>query len=531
MSVPTAALRPVTLLIGALGGEGGGVLSNWIVNAAQSSGLPVQATSIPGVAQRTGATTYYVEIWPQPLGASNGRAPLLALSPAVGEVDVMAVTELLEAGRAIRNGFVTPDRTLLIASTHRVYTTTEKIVMDDGRFDPAQLRKAAEASAQTALLLDLNRIAQGAQAPVNAVLLGVIAGTGRLPLAPDAFRRGIQAEGKAAEANLRGFEAGLAVAQGQSVALAAAVGQRPDPAVDAAALRERVASRFPAALQETLRHAVPRLIDFQDAPYAALYLDRLEPFLRADAALLEAVARHLAVRMSYDDAIRVAQAKIRPERLERIRAETGAAPDDPVIVTEFLKPGLEEICDILPEPIARVLLGLGRRWPRLALMRKGLHVKSTSLLGYGQLRLLAGLRRWRRGTWRFRREEESIGAWLDLVRSGAARDPRLAWEIAECARLIKGYGETYHRGVGNYRRIEAALIRPALETGSDAVAAAALIAQARAAALADPEGAALDKLLAQSAGGSGVGLTDSSCAYRVASPRESHLQSLMERLS
>ena len=49
--------KPVTILVGALGGDGGGVLCDWIVSAAQSEGLGVQATQIPGVAQRTGATT------------------------------------------------------------------------------------------------------------------------------------------------------------------------------------------------------------------------------------------------------------------------------------------------------------------------------------------------------------------------------------------------------------------------------------------------------------------------------------------
>jgi indolepyruvate ferredoxin oxidoreductase beta subunit len=265
-------------------------------------------------------------------------------------------------------------------------------------------------------------------------------------------------------------------------------------------LQQRAVSEFPAAVHELLGHAIRRLTDFQDIAYATLFLERLESFRQGHALLLETVARHLAVWMSYDDAIRVAHAKIRPERLERIRAEAGAAPEDPVIVTEFLKPGLEEICDILPEPVARVLLALGRRWPRLQRMRRGMYVKSTSLWGYGQLRMLAGLRRWRRTTWRYRREQEAILAWLQQVQAAAVRDARLGLEVAECARLIKGYGETYQRGLGNYRRIMAELIQPALAGERDPGPAAGQIAQARAAALADPEGAALGKVLAQFSG-------------------------------
>src|SRR5262249_6042860 len=81
--------RPITLLIAALGGEGGGVLTGWIVGAAESLGLPVQSTSIPGVAQRTGATTYYLEIVQAPARARDERRPVLALNPGVGDVDVM----------------------------------------------------------------------------------------------------------------------------------------------------------------------------------------------------------------------------------------------------------------------------------------------------------------------------------------------------------------------------------------------------------------------------------------------------------
>ena len=42
--------RPFTILISALGGEGGGVLAGWIVDAATAQGYPVQNTSIPGLA-------------------------------------------------------------------------------------------------------------------------------------------------------------------------------------------------------------------------------------------------------------------------------------------------------------------------------------------------------------------------------------------------------------------------------------------------------------------------------------------------
>lgn len=479
---------PITLLIAALGGEGGGVLTGWIVEAAQAAGLPVQATSIPGVAQRTGATTYYIEIWPETREALGGREPVLALSPAPGEVDIMLASELLEAGRAIQTGLVTPDRTMLIASTHRVLTTREKMAMGDGRFDSAELFRAARDRTQSCLLADLAAVAKSASAPLGSVLLGALAGTGKLPIAARHYRDAIKAGGKAEQANLGGFEVGLGIDWNATPVVGT---DRHRVALDA-----RIAESFPAAVHETLGHAVARLTDYQDDAYARLYLDRLAPFAEGDADLLDSLARHLALWMSYEDIFRVAQAKIRPGRLSRILGEATAGEGDAVTVTEFFRPGFEEIRDALPKGLARWLNG-----------RKGLHgfskpmeLRSTTIWGYLQLRILAALRRFRRATWRYAEEQARIEDWLDKIGRSTPLDAGLAREIAECARLIKGYGDTHRRGSANFALIDENLIAPALDGRINASSAAARIAKTRAAALADPDGAALGALLAATLG-------------------------------
>src|ERR1043165_1098670 len=235
--------RPFTLLIAALGGEGGGVLTDWIVSAAEASGLPVQSTSIPGVAQRTGATTYYIEIYPVPQAQLGGRRPVLALAPGVGDLDLVVASELLEAGRAISSGFVTADRTLLLASTSRVYLTVEKMQMADGRYDSERLIKAVEQNAKEHLLFDMEAAAKQAGAIVNSVMLGAIAGSGRLPIPADAFEDAIKTDGKAVESNLRGFRAGLAAARDQLPVPLARPGKRPGKAT--LADLEAEASTFP----------------------------------------------------------------------------------------------------------------------------------------------------------------------------------------------------------------------------------------------------------------------------------------------
>jgi len=483
--------RPVTLLIAALGGEGGGVLTDWIVSAAESTGLPVQSTSIPGVAQRTGATTYYVEIFPTPLAQLGGKRPVLALAPGVGDVDLVVASELLEAGRAIANGFVTADRTLLIASTSRVYLTVEKMQMSDGRYDGERLLKAAGQNAKEHILFDMEAAARQAGAIVNAVMLGAIAGSGRLPLPVEAFEAAIKHDGKAVEANLRGFRAGLAAAHEQLPATLPRGARRT--AKPTLAALEAEASALPEPARAIVAEGIRRLVAYQNAGYARLYLDRLKPF--ADPKLLAETARHLAVRMSFEDVIRVAEAKIAPERFRRIEGEIGAK-DQPYVITEFLKPGIEELCQVLPPRLARAIVSYSDKRGWLGKVYFGMELKTTSILGYLRFWTLAKLKRFRPKSWRYAEEQAAIEAWLRRVIAAAKLSGDLALEVAECARLIKGYGDTWKRGSSNYALIEARLIAPVLEGRISVRAGIDAIASARTAALVDPEGESLAKALA-----------------------------------
>ena len=102
--------KAITIAILAMGGEGGGVLADWIVDLAEHSGYRAQTTSVPGVAQRTGSTIYYLEIFPEEEVQAACKEPILALMPVPGEVDIVLASELMEAGRAIQRGLVTPDQ-------------------------------------------------------------------------------------------------------------------------------------------------------------------------------------------------------------------------------------------------------------------------------------------------------------------------------------------------------------------------------------------------------------------------------------
>lgn len=483
-------IRPLCILIAAMGGEGGGVLTGWIVDTAERLGYPVQSTSIPGVAQRTGATTYYIELWPE----RSERRPVMCLNPMPGQVDVMIASEFIEAGRAIANGFVSPDRTLLIASTHRVFAVAEKSAMGDGRYDIGKLFRGAQDFARQTILFDMDEAAKESGSILNAVLLGALAGSGALPIPADAFEAGIQAEGKAVESNLAGFRFGLAHGAG-TIAARATAAQALPPVDTRPALAERIAE-LPEAARAFATEGVRRLVDYQDEAYAALYLDRLERVAALnDAALTTEVARHLALRMSFEDVIRVAQLKLKPERFAAIERETRIKPGQVYEVADFVKPGIEEVASLLPPVLAGPILRFSARRGWLGRIHVGMTVRSNRLGGWLRFRLLAGLRRFRPRSWRYIEEQARIEQWLDLVRHAASLDARLAREIVDCARLIKGYGDTFRRGAGNFDRIRAAIIEPALAGGLAPAAATDAIVQARTAALADPEGDALGRTL------------------------------------
>src|SRR5471032_2887841 len=431
-------MKPITILIGALGGDGGGVLCDWIISAAHAQGIGVQATQIPGVAQRTGATTYYLEVLP-----AGAVQQTMALNPAIGEVDVALATELLEAGRMIFNGFVTPERTVLIASTHRVLAISERGAMGDGSFDVGRLLRAVKERSKEQILFDMDQAAEESGGVINAVLLGALAGSGKLPIPDAAFEAAIREGGKAVDTNLAAFAFGRGHARGELEQAVREHRKRQSAAQGVEDLIERARKSFPAASLDIVEEGIRHLVTYQDRKYAALYLDRLDGI---EPALVREVARHLAVRMSFEDVIRVAQAKTPRERLERVRAEVRAKPHEPLEITEHFKPGNEEIAAILPPWAARWLMA---RRPFYISM----HVRSTTVWGFARLRFLASLRWWRPHSYRYIEEQAEIERWLQAIRSAEALSLDLAREVAELARLVKGYGDTYARGLGNYRRI------------------------------------------------------------------------------
>jgi indolepyruvate ferredoxin oxidoreductase beta subunit len=518
--------RPITLTIAALGGQGGGVVTDWLVMAARKAGYFVQATSVPGVAQRTGATIYYLEFFRRS-DAPEGREPVMALMPNPGDVDIVVASEWMEAGRAINRGLVTKDRTTLIASTHRDYTISEKIALGEGRVSSRELFEVASAAAAQLIGFDMVQVADSAGGRISAVILGSIAGAGVLPWAIEDYHHAIRESGVGVDASLLAFEAGRqAVVAAQAKPLTAAAWPGNHGVIDssdyvleavAAPLRARIENQFPAALRDLLGMGAARLSDYQDAAYAGLFLDRLAPALALDVAksaagkadapesgdpkLTAATARALALWMSFEDVMRVAQVKTRPGRAERIRREVRADPKDLVQVREFVKPRVEEICGTLPAGLGRRLMASPRAQRALARFTAGRRISTSTISGFALLRSIAALRRLRRGTLRFQVENQRIEAWLGQIAQIAPRDYDLAVELAECQTLVKGYGDTHERGWDSFSRISA--LAPQF---AGLAQSAARLRSLREAALADDTGSQLERAISQMPAGAGATL-------------------------
>jgi indolepyruvate ferredoxin oxidoreductase beta subunit len=167
--------------------------------------------------------------------------------------------------------------------------------------------------------------------------------------------------------------------------------------------------------------------------------------------------------------------------------------DQVLQINEYLHPRLEEIADTLPAALGRWLLRTP--WARSLMgsfTRQGRVVRTNSLRGFVLLYVVAGLRPLRRRSLRYHAERQRIGAWLARIREVADRDYDLAVAIAQCQRLVKGYGDTHARGLANFEAIMGILPKLEALTG-----AGQLLRDLRDAALADDTGGKLQQALAK----------------------------------
>jgi len=493
--------KSINIAIIAMGGQGGGVLSKWVLDLAEANGYMAQYTSVPGVAQRTGSTIYYIELFPADSVKEKDKEPVLALTPIPGDVDIVIASEMIEAGRALLRQFVTP-QTVFIASDHRDYTIFEKQEMGDGRRPVEDIQALSAKSAKQFICFDMDDAARSVGSVISSVLFGALAGSGALPFSKGDFETTIKDTRKAVEANLRGFQLGYAHATGSPVLITeeekpAQKDQKISPQV--AKLIDRMNSEFPTKAHFFITEGLKKILDHQGFKYADLYLDRLSQIKQQDDEtndwlLTAEMARYLALAMAYDDVIRVADIKTRSGRFAKFRDTVKAEEGQVVNVSEYMHPRLQEICEIMPAGIGKFVLNnrlINKIFGRF--FSRGRRITTTKLGGFILLYLL-GRQSWMRPfSMRMKQENDRIELWMTEVSKLANSNYDAALEFAGLQRLIKGYGDTHHRGLHNY-----GLIYQAYETFKDQADCAEQLKRLKEAALKDENGVALAEALSVS---------------------------------
>lgn len=508
---PLDTTTPLSIAVMAMGGQGGGVLVDWVVALCEAQEWVAQSTSVPGVAQRTGATVYFIEVLPRPKTAPPGLRPVLSLMAVPGEVDIVIGAELMEAGRAIQRGLVTPDRTTLIASSHRSYAVVEKQSPGDGIGDAQTVYAAAIAAAKRFVAFDMAELAEQAGSVISAVLFGALAATKALPFERAAFEATIRDAGVGVEPSLRAFALGFdhavaEIAESKPPVVAKPGDEKRFPSLapvghaDYDALAARASAEFPAATHDMIAAGLQRVVDYQDIAYGDEYLALLAGILKLDKAvggeakgfaLTRTAAKYLAVAMAYDDIYRVADLKTRGSRFERVRAESAAAPNQLVYMTEFMHPRMDEVTGSLPAWLGRTIESRPGLFRRLdAIVNRGRRVKTGTVHWFLLLYVLGGLRRFRRGTLRHAMEIAHRDAWLETVKAATPKDYGLAVELLQTRRLVKGYSDTHARGQSKFDKVMAGARK--LDGRPDA---ADWVRRLREAALKDEDGIALSGAL------------------------------------
>jgi indolepyruvate ferredoxin oxidoreductase beta subunit len=497
-----ASAQRISIAILAMGGQGGGVLADWVVALAEAQGWAAQSTSVPGVAQRTGATIYYMEMAPMRTGAQ----PVFALMPTPGDVDVVMASELMEAGRSVLRGLVTPEQTTLIASTHRAFAVAEKENPGDGVGDPAVVSIATKFAARRLIAFDMEAVAKAEGSVISAAMFGALAATEALPFDRAAFESAIRAGGTDVDSSLRAFASAFDRTRQNPIEPVRRFPEKrftmPEmaghPVFDR--LVARIRSTFPQSAQPLLFAGVRRLVDYLDPDYALEYLDRVGMLFDLDRtrggetrsfAFTAAAAKYVAVAMAYDDVARVADLKIRESRQARVRVEVAAAEDTIVATTEYFHPRADELCGALPKRWGEWIEGRPAVFKAVdRVVNRGRRIRTNTVIGYLALAAVASFRSRRRGALRHAREAAHREAWLTLAAQALETDYGLGVEVLACRRLVKGYSDTHARGLSKFDRVMSAV--PTLAKRDDG---AVWLDRLKRAALADEDGTGLDGML------------------------------------
>jgi uncharacterized protein DUF6537 len=249
---------------------------------------------------------------------------------------------------------------------------------------------------------------------------------------------------------------------------------------------------LPESVAPEASDSIHMLIDYQSTAYAQLYVDRLKRFIGrrgVDDAMLGEIARLMAMRMSYQDPIRIAQLK-----LAEVDGAGGAVQLQST--RDVRKIRLDELIDALPAIVAEPVLA-ALEWIGWLHKPVSIRFSANSRLGIRRLRIEASLKRWRRYSVRYAKERVWVERWLHMIDRALTKQPKAASAIVATAAMIQGYGDAYRQGLADWHAIIDGLAKPTFDGVLALGDLAGAVGEARAAAMPDPRQAALKRKIAE----------------------------------
>lgn len=249
---------------------------------------------------------------------------------------------------------------------------------------------------------------------------------------------------------------------------------------------------LPEAIAPEVGDAIHMLIEYQSTAYAQLYVDRLRRFVGrrgVEDATLGEIGRLMAMRMSYQDPIRIAQLKL----AETVDA-AGIAHFQPGSDVKRFR--VDELIDALPAIVAEPVLDT-LAWVGWLHKPVSISFSTKSRWGVRRLKIEASLKRWRRYSVRYAKERVWVERWLHMIDRSLTKQPGATAEVVQTASMVQGYGDPYRQAIADWHAIIDGLAKPTFDGVLALPDLAAAIAEARAAAMPDPRQVALKRKIAE----------------------------------
>ena len=486
--------RIYRVVVGAVGGQGGGAISEILFQAVRIerllySGSAVKGVSYekrsmtPGLAQRSGSTVTSLSFIDPRISVDQLPSSLiLSEMPHRASCDVVIAQEMNELMKYIDR--CKPDGWILTNET-RTITPPEKMPDYISTTDLQSQIKAAKAYIQHGTYVGIDSIKilrdnNMDSRTLNVIMMGILHASNVLPISKESYLKALamRFSGKIYDMNIVAFELGeLYFKQGKYKE------RDPDFSWSDYTLEELKVRSITTALQynrkrqqrkiteymencfedveslysgNVLRYVIEglgQMISFDGISHGKWYLRLVEEIFRSDNEpynLTEEYARNLAGRiMQWDGPYRIAQYVM----YENLPESNG---NQIIIMEKKLQPTLEEIIGMLPIPYFlynRIPIFMKKWYHRNKHRGKPRDIRTTSIFGFSFFWLIYKLRWVRRFSIRYKRETALISRIHQDIKYFLEKDHEVALNLAWYIGKIRGYAHIRSNHIYVYEKL------------------------------------------------------------------------------